>query len=419
MKNATLLPVLLCAGLLFNVLDSLLGPNEAKADVCFYIEMYDSFGDGWNGGSYEIYNWNSTLIGSGTLGSGSYDWDYYCVPDGCYTINVYAGDFPSEISWDILTTGVIASGGAPVYDQGFVLGTVTYGCTDASADNYSPGYTCDDGSCCYSNYVYVEYFDSFGDGWNGATLSLANNLGTVVYSGTLDSGTFDFDVICVDDGCYTVTVTEGYFPTEISWQIYSYSWFYGFQLLREGTAPTTDQFGIGEPCQGPGCVNATACNYNPYAAYQYGKCCLDNCVTLLMQDSYGDGWNSAEFTIRDWNGEVRDHGTLYSGYYGYELACLPDGCYTFELTGGNFPGEIDWTLFGEGLYFTGTAPAVLDFSVGTTVPGCTEPYASNYNADATCDNGSCIVTCDADLNNDGVVNVTDLLLFMSQFGAPC
>ena len=64
------------------------------------------------------------------------------------------------------------------------------------------------------------------------------------------------------------------------------------------------------------------------------------------------------------------------------------------------------------------------------VPGCTYAFAENYNPDATDDDGSCTVAeCDpleedgcnleGDLNGDGFVGTSDLLDFLTQFGAEC
>jgi hypothetical protein len=54
------------------------------------------------------------------------------------------------------------------------------------------------------------------------------------------------------------------------------------------------------------------------------------------------------------------------------------------------------------------------------VNGCTDPTACNYNASATCDDGSCEFTsctaCLGDFNNDGVINVNDLLILLAEFG---
>lgn len=56
-------------------------------------------------------------------------------------------------------------------------------------------------------------------------------------------------------------------------------------------------------------------------------------------------------------------------------------------------------------------------------PGCMNPLALNYDPFAGCDNGSCILevaaSCPGDLNNDNVVNISDLTLFLSYFGNSC
>lgn len=56
--------------------------------------------------------------------------------------------------------------------------------------------------------------------------------------------------------------------------------------------------------------------------------------------------------------------------------------------------------------------------------GCTYSGASNYNEQATADDGSCVFVpqadpCPADLNSDGIINSSDLLLFLGAFGTYC
>jgi hypothetical protein len=60
-------------------------------------------------------------------------------------------------------------------------------------------------------------------------------------------------------------------------------------------------------------------------------------------------------------------------------------------------------------------------------PGCTDPEAGNFSPVANTDDGSCGEACDpaddagcsTDANNDGAVNVTDLLLLLGEFGTTC
>ncbi|MGY8942196.1 MAG: hypothetical protein ACKVJH_09215, partial [Flavobacteriales bacterium] len=60
-------------------------------------------------------------------------------------------------------------------------------------------------------------------------------------------------------------------------------------------------------------------------------------------------------------------------------------------------------------------------------PGCTDPQAGNFSPVANIDDGSCgdgcdpadDVGCSTDANNDGTVNVTDLLMLLGEFGNEC
>ena len=61
----------------------------------------------------------------------------------------------------------------------------------------------------------------------------------------------------------------------------------------------------------------------------------------------------------------------------------------------------------------------------TSCYGCTDSAACNYSAEATNDDGSCeyaSCACPGDIDGDNQVAVTDILLFLSDFGcmdAPC
>ena len=57
------------------------------------------------------------------------------------------------------------------------------------------------------------------------------------------------------------------------------------------------------------------------------------------------------------------------------------------------------------------------------VPGCRYPQAINYNPEATIDDLSCIFYCDSscqsDLDHSGEVGVSDLIIFIGDFGTVC
>ncbi len=84
-------------------------------------------------------------------------------PPGCtnYILQVTGGSFPAEVSWALVgTTGVASSGNAP---------TTVSVCLEAG---------------CFT----MQMFDTFGDGWNGAAWSLFTTGGSLVQTGTLNSG---------------------------------------------------------------------------------------------------------------------------------------------------------------------------------------------------------------------------------------
>ena len=57
------------------------------------------------------------------------------------------------------------------------------------------------------------------------------------------------------------------------------------------------------------------------------------------------------------------------------------------------------------------------------IAGCTYPGANNYASSATMDNGTCVFdlnsACPADVDQDGLIGVTDILLVLSAFGQDC
>jgi len=50
------------------------------------------------------------------------------------------------------------------------------------------------------------------------------------------------------------------------------------------------------------------------------------------------------------------------------------------------------------------------------IVGCTNCLAMNYNPDAQTDDGSCVISCSGDLDYNGAINSSDLLIFVAQFG---
>jgi hypothetical protein len=121
---------------------------------------------------------------------------------------------------------------------GVTLNSCAGGCNNPAACNYMVGGT-DPTACCNDNCLTLQLFDSFGDGWNGATYSVANDAGTVLYSGTLATGSTSSVSLCLPDGCYSMYAGGGTFDSEISWSITGTD-----AGTASGGAPQTVGFGI-------------------------------------------------------------------------------------------------------------------------------------------------------------------------------
>ena len=168
---------------------------------------------------------------------------------------------------------------------------------------------------------------------------------------------------------------------------------------------------------------------------------LDNCVTVNLSDSFGDGWNGADYTLSTTDGTVLGSGTIEAGSAASDTYCLSDGCYIIEVTEGTFPGEISWSISGAfGGLVNGGAGETVTFNVGSGdacvvgcdiacacnynpntnisdvascvfdgCSGCTYEEAAQYDATAVVDDGTCTFEianpCPADLNADGSVSI--------------
>ena len=242
------------------------------------------------------------------------------------------------------------SGAAGSDDWGIGASCAITGCTDSTATNYDPAATVDDGSCtypCTDNVVVFTGYDSYGDGWNGGTYSIADANGTVVASGGMTSGSSFSDTLCLVDGCYDVTVGGGSYDSEIT---------FDFGSLSGATAGTYTTVQIGAGCAIYGCTDSTALNYDPLANTDDGSCVLP--------------------------------------VYG----CTDSTAYNYDPTANVDDGSCAPFLYGC------TDPAAANYFAGANTddgsciyPGCTDATATNYDPNANLDDGSCqyAATCGA------------------------
>lgn len=377
------------------------------------------------------------------------------------------------------------------------------GCTDPSAINYNPLATFDDGSCIYqdscaantvlielntsiwgeeiswnlynentlvaSSGIYqsdasyldvlcledgcytLEMFDSFGDGWNGAqiSISIAGQNGYLA-TGTLNSGEFGtldfsinaecesieecgeiyFEALLPGDSTMGCTaLLQAFYNGEnqsgiLTWDfgdgnpVQGNTWIAQYEFTENGSYPvcvtyTTDNCSVtwcdwidiaGCDSEVYGCTDPAAINYNPNATVNDGSCqYTDSCFTNLALLQINTELWGAEISWSLFNdGNEIASGDGYGNNYTYnQYLCLEDGCYTIELydswgdgwNGGTFALSIDGETVVSGTLDNGEF-GYFDFGINTEgcvieISGCTDPEATNFNPLATIDDGSC------------------------------
>ena len=201
-------------------------------------------------------------------------------------------------------------------------------------------------------------------------------------------------------------------------------------------------------CVYPGCNDATACNFDPAAGCDDGSCTYPQ---YFIPVDFSTSTNEPMILVCAGNEPAN-----------YVLA--DQGCAQAQVDNDPFCLDTDWDAICVNVYncCAGAAPGCTDqfacnfdpnagcddgsctYEVDALgicdgdclsdyngngicddddIVGCTYPGADNYDLNATMDNGSCIFTlgsdCPEDLNNDGLVNATDLLQFLGSFGSMC
>ena len=302
------------------------------------------------------------------------------------------------------------------YDDGSCQFAPDPGCMDFTACNYDEGAGVDDGTCEYPEYPWLDcngvcLYDSNGDGVcdefeiPGCTVSWAWNYNPFA---TYDDGSCQF---AQDPGCtdfMACNYDEGAGVDDGTCEYPEYPWFdcNGNCLNDSNGDGLCDEFEIA------GCMVPWAWNYNPFATYDDGSCQFapDPGCTDFMACNYDEGAGVDDGTCEypeypwfDCDGycfnDTDDDGVCDE----QEIAGCTD---VMALNYGNWATDDD-----------GSCSYAL-------IQGCTYPDALNYDLDADYDDGSCEFAagpnpCPADLDEDGTVAVSDLLLLLSSYGASC
>jgi len=293
-----------------------------------------------------------------------------------------------------------------------------YGCMDSTAINYAQGANMDDGSCIYCNnpgsLAATLYLCTFSNA-SQVSLDIFDSNGEVVVSlngGDLSS--ISYHDICLSAGtCYTAVMSNS---AGLNGWYNGYFWINGTggqyinTSLDDNMSTQTVIFSIDGTCATIlGCTDEAAANYNPDANTEDGTCvypvsCEDmTAITATM--TTGSFANETWFEILDADGNVVYLGDGYtSNQFTYtQTSCLADGCYTIvmhDTFGDGWNGAV-LVLMANGAVTSYTLPSG-DFGYGVfsinsqecepSIPvGCTNPLAVNYSETAVYDDGSCII----------------------------
>ena len=255
--------------------------------------------------------------------------------------------------------------------------------------------------CLEDGCQIFNMFDSFGDGWNNASVNITGPSGELLLNGTLEGftsqGTLSFG-LNTDESCGPVygcldIIALNYNElanTDDGSCLYIYGCMDTTALNYDANSTSDDG-----SCLYPvaGCMDTLALNFNPEAVEEDGSCEYPiNCDTLtaIIIEVGGGLWQS----------EVSWQLGPFSGVVGSTEACIQDGCYEFIMNdswGDGWNGNIVTISTDNQVIVSGTldsgSQGVLLFSYNADcgyISGCMESGAINYNPDAILDDGSCL-----------------------------
>lgn len=458
---ATATPVSLSSGTVFiNGSTTGVANDNAASGAGFCQTSVGTAGQKW----YSL-TWNAcstALVSVSTdYATTNYDTKLHVYTGNCGNLTCVAGDDDGGIAFNLTsivsfnavpgTTYLIRVGGYNTSVGNFqVAFSAGYGgCKDPSACNYDMDATFDNCSCVPGSEVALYHIDSDGNS-PGKWMYLMDgeSMGQSAGSG---EGIFR----CLEDPCH---MTIGFFNgTSDTWA--GHSWLITFEgQAYTGNAPNAGSGWSYIQVDFPfcGCTDPAALNFDAAAAVDDGSCHYPepntNCALaqLILLNSVlelTNEYQSTETTLISCGGsqEIKDlwysftysgaklilranPGTLsdtrlavYESCNSTPIACNDDsGLGTqseliLNCEDGLVPGQMYYLQVGGFNTMAGTFELVITWNYEY---GCMDPNAVNYDPCANQWDGTCYY-CAADLNLDGVVGISDLLLFTSQYGSDC
>ena len=266
----------------------------------------------------------------------------------------------SSITWVCTTTGAYS-----------VLLT-RYSCNNLNTNTFMT-YSVSCPSGCTQNSLTLTMNDSWGDGWNGGSITLTNNSGGS-YGPYSIGGASGSQALCLPDGCYSINQVAGSYPGEITWSLsngVNGNGNYGSQ---------SNVFTLGSGSCGPvtGCMNPASSNYNPLATVDDGSC------YFAVPQTGSNSLTECTGSLYD-NGGPGNYANNSNGY----TVLYPSAGNSMQLTGTHAcENNYDYLYIYDGVGITGT---LLYSSAGTgsgtvnigTITSLSGPLTVQFTSDGS------------------------------------
>ena len=318
------------------------------------FSLYDSYGDGLTSGAgdglFHFY-----VCGAQVFSGSAFEHLYSGTFIGCDGASIIVFGCTDETA-NNYSPDANTEDGSCEYD-------VIMGCTDTLAVNYNVIADEDDGSCEYMScefyemLVEVTLLSSNGNGWNGLNYTLNSFDETILIDGTLNDGFEGTNYYCLPNGCYLFTVPEYTGGDFLNWSIIIED-----KKQISGTSGVKDNFGVNEICEVVmGCTDPVALNYNALANVGDESCIYENggAQTIVLNE----GWNMVSSYVSATNPDIElitasifEHLVIVKNYLG--SAYLPDW---------GFNGIGDWET-SQGYQMKVTTEVELAISGNFVVP---------------------------------------------------
>jgi len=321
--------------------------------------------------------------------------------------------FPSQIEIDYVR----------VYENiGGILG-----CIDSTAENYNIYATIDNGSCEYMVTFEVNLncenlnitpnavnITGPSNGWSCQSNTLSDLDGDGIWNGSfvLPLGNFEY-IYCADNWSQSENLLS-YGSGTGDWSctpITDYWSYANRQINIQGDTTIFNTWGSCNSCIG-GCLDPLATNYNPSSNYDDGSCNYNNNFNVTFQVDMNNVANpftlpEVNGTFNNWCGSCASLTDVNNDNVWDITLSVPAGYYEYKFSSDNWTNQEDLLNAGNCVvsawgytnrFLNITSDTILDLvcwgscaeCISSSVYGCTDPLATNYDSSATIDDGSCI-----------------------------